>query len=127
MDTKKIITNNQQPLSNQQKNNIALFLAILFHVCGLIGIIYTPYKEWLYKKLATDMQPSLVVQLFSLVIDAALLTTLFDYILEPLAVKLGYWKWLPDNSIPIYNFVCWSIINSALLTVFRLLKFNKHN
>ncbi|HXL56649.1 MAG TPA: carotenoid biosynthesis protein [Chitinophagaceae bacterium] len=220
MDTKKIITNNQQLLSNQQKNNIALFLAILFHVCGLIGIIYTPYKEWfirntpinlllmaalllftqkeknisfflfvllcyatgmiteiigintgylfgnyeygevlgpklygvpwliginwfiavfcsgnivfrlnewLYKKLATDMRPSLVVQLFSFVIDAALLTTLFDYILEPLAVKLGYWKWLPDNSIPIYNFVCWFIINSALLTVFRLLKFNKHN
>src|SRR5215471_1769241 len=43
--TKKIILNTGLP-SHQQKNNIALFLAIIFHVCGAIGIIYTPYKNW---------------------------------------------------------------------------------
>jgi bisanhydrobacterioruberin hydratase len=218
-DTKKIIIK-EKLLSQHQKNNIALFLAILFHVCGVIGIIYTPYKEWfihntsvnlllmtalliftqkekniafffflvlcyatsmatemigvntgylfgkyeygtvlgpklygvpwliginwlivvfcsgnivfrlnewLYKKLSTDMLPSRTVQLFSFVIDAALLATLFDYMLEPSAVQLGFWKWLPDNSIPVYNFGCWFVISAALLTVFRLLRFDKHN
>jgi putative membrane protein len=219
-ETKKIIINKEKVLSQQQKNNIALFLAVLFHVCGAIGIIYTPYRdwfihktpltlfimavllvftqkeknmafsfflalcyatgmiteiigvntgylfgkyeygtvlgpklysvpwligvnwfiavfcsgnivfrlnEWVYKKLPADVLPSRTVQLFSFVIDAALLTTLFDYILEPAAIKLSFWKWLPDNSIPIYNFGCWFVISAALLTAFRLLHFDKHN
>jgi len=28
------------------KKNISIYLAILFHVSGLIGILYTPYREW---------------------------------------------------------------------------------
>jgi bisanhydrobacterioruberin hydratase len=219
-ETKKIIINKEKLLSQQQKNNIALFFAIVFHACGAIGIVYTSYKEWfiqytpvnllvmaallvltqkeknmaflfflvtcyaiamiaemigvstsylfgkyeygtvlgpklygvpwligvnwfiavfcsgnivfrlnewVYKKLPADMLPSRTVQLFSFVIDAAILTTLFDYILEPSAIRLGLWKWLPDNSIPVYNFVCWFGISAALLTVFRLLRFDKHN
>ena len=33
-------------LSYQQKTNIALFLALLFHVSGAIGMLFTPYKDW---------------------------------------------------------------------------------
>ncbi|MCA6457249.1 MAG: hypothetical protein IM584_14055, partial [Chitinophagaceae bacterium] len=29
-----------------EKQHIATFLAILFHVSGLVGILFTPYKEW---------------------------------------------------------------------------------
>ena len=32
------------------KHNISLFLAILFHLTGLIGILYTPYKDWFIKQ-----------------------------------------------------------------------------
>jgi putative membrane protein len=220
IETKKIIINKERWLSKPQKNNIALFLAILFHVCGAIGIIYTPYKnwfihntpitlllmtallvftqqekniafslflvlcyvtgmvteiigvntgylfgkyeygtvlgpkfygvplliginwfiavfcsgnivfrlnEWVYKKLPGEALPSSTVQLFSFAIDAALLTTFFDYLLEPAAMKLGLWKWLPDNSIPVYNFGCWFVISTTLLIAFRLLKFDKDN
>jgi putative membrane protein len=28
---------------------VALFLALLFHVCGLIGILFTSYKDWFIK------------------------------------------------------------------------------
>jgi len=219
MSTKKIITG-KQIFSQQQKNNTALFLALLFHVCGAIGILYTPYKqwfinntpvnlllmaallvftqkqknvffygfvflcfftglvteiigvntsalfghyiygdvlgikffnvplmigvnwfiavfcscniifllnEWLYKKISTDMQPSLVVKLAAFVIDAAMLTTLFDYILEPTAIQLGFWQWLPDSVVPVFNFVCWFIISLVLSAFFRLMKFDKHN
>jgi putative membrane protein len=219
MTTKKI-TSTKQLLSYKQKNNIALFLALLFHACGAIGILFTSYKqwfinntpvnlvlmmalllftqkqkniffyafvvlcfftgliteiigvntgalfgqyaygdvlgikvlgvplligvnwfiavfcscnvifllnEWLYKKLSTDMHPSLAVQLFAFVTDAALLTMLFDYILEPTAIQLGFWRWLPDGSVPLFNFVCWFIISAVLSAVFRLMKFDKHN
>ncbi len=30
----------------QLKRNISIFIAILFHVCGAIGILYSPYKDW---------------------------------------------------------------------------------
>jgi len=215
-----MISKKQSSFSFHQKNHIALFLALLFHGCGIIGIHLTPYKqwfinntsinlllmaallvltqkqknlpfflffllcyttgmiaeiigvntgflfgnyeygdvlgpkifgvpfliginwfialycpgvvilylnEWLYKKLSSDLQPSLAMQLFAFVTDAALLTTLFDYIIEPSAMQLGFWKWLPDGYVPIYNFVCWFIISLVLQTVFRLLKFDKHN
>src|SRR5689334_22296373 len=45
MTTKKIITG-KQIISQQRKNNIALFLALLFHGCGAIGILFTSYKQW---------------------------------------------------------------------------------
>jgi len=28
------------------KKNIAVFIAILFHFCGAIGILFTPHKDW---------------------------------------------------------------------------------
>jgi putative membrane protein len=84
-------------------------------------------NEWLLKKFGTEMQPSFSVQLFSFVFDAAMLSTLFDWVLEPTAIKLGYWQWTPAGKIPLYNFVCWFIISAALLVIFRLLKFDKHN
>ena len=27
-------------------NKAALFIALLFHICGLIGILFTPYRNW---------------------------------------------------------------------------------
>lgn len=50
------------------------------------------------------------------------LTTLFDYILEPAAINLGYWHWLPDGDIPFYNYVCWLFISSILLYLFFRMK-----
>lgn len=30
----------------QSKKNLAIFIALLFHVSGFIGIAFTPYKSW---------------------------------------------------------------------------------
>jgi len=46
------------------------------------------------------------------------LTTLYDYLLEPAAIRLGYWTWLPDGVVPFYNYVCWYLISSFLLFCF---------
>jgi putative membrane protein len=33
-------------MHQKNKINIAIFIAILFHLCGAIGILFTPYKDW---------------------------------------------------------------------------------
>jgi putative membrane protein len=50
---------------------------------------------------------------------AALITTLFDVILEPGAISLGYWSWFTDNGdVPFYNYICWFLTSLILHVVF---------
>jgi len=39
-------------------------------------------------------------------VSISLLMVLFDIVMEPAAMKLGYWTW-QGNSIPIQNFIAW--------------------
>jgi uncharacterized membrane protein len=50
--------------------------------------------------------------------------TIFDFIMEPAAVKLNYWIWLESSNtyvIPLKNYICWfgfgSIFSFILFTV----------
>lgn len=64
--------------------------------------------------------------LLSTVIDGGLLAVLFDWVLEPAAIKLGYWHW-DGNQIPRSNFYsCW-LVSVPLLLVFHYLPFKKQN
>ena len=92
------------------------------------GVIAHKLYGWAMAKaddLQSDVKPA--VQFVSFVTDGALLATLFDFIIEPVAVKLGYWKWLNDGGIPFYNYACWFLVSVVLLTIFRLLPFDKSN
>lgn len=92
------------------------------------GSVSMKMYSWSDKKLAdagTEIKPS--IKLMSFITDGAMIATLFDFVIEPVAVKLGYWQWLPNGEIPFYNYVCWFVISTALLTVFRLLPFEKNN
>jgi putative membrane protein len=66
------------------------------------------------------------VQKISFIIDASLLAVFFDWIIEPVAGKLGFWQW-ENGNIPFYNYVCWLIISAFLLALFQRLPFNKRN
>ncbi len=203
-----------------QKIDIATFLAILFHITGWIGIVFTPYKEWfinltplnlclmaallwwnqpakniafylfLLVAVITGMGTEMIgvntgrlfgsyqygtilgpklngvpwliglnwflvvfcsascMQYFqewfarrtgkagqempswlktaSLILDSALLAVFFDWIIEPVAMQLGYWQW-QNNMVPFYNYACWFLISMVLLVLFRLLSFQKIN
>jgi len=207
-------------MARKNKNNIALFLAILFHISGAMGILFTPYKDWFirytpltlllmaalliftqeqknksfwlfaiicfFTGLATEMigvntaflfgnyaygtvmgyklngvplliglnwfviifcsgnsmyqlltwiekkyasagiQLSSRIKTASLIFDSALLATFFDYIMEPVAVKLGFWQW-HNNQLPFYNYFCWFMTGTLLLFLFNRMPFNKHN
>jgi bisanhydrobacterioruberin hydratase len=62
----------------------------------------------------------------SIVIDGALLALLFDWILEPVAVSLGYWTWA-EGDIPWLNYATWWGVSALILIIFHLLPFRKHN
>lgn len=92
------------------------------------GIIMEKIHQWTIKKTAAVTATKLPswVKGISLIVDGALMAVFFDYVMEPVAVKLGFWQWT-NHEIPFYNYVCWFVISAGLLAVFRILKFNKTN
>lgn len=63
---------------------------------------------------------------WSVIIDGAVLTTFFDWLMEPVAIKLGFWTWDGDT-IPMLNYACWFVISAILLAVQQQLKIKAQN
>lgn len=98
---------------------------IMMYCCG-VSIQLFLNRMW--NKLKDADQPARKnVGFIAVILDAALLATFFDWVMEPVAVKLGWWKWLGDGSIPLLNYISWFGISALLLLLFRLLSFNKQN
>jgi bisanhydrobacterioruberin hydratase len=70
--------------------------------------------------------PGPTLKAISIVTDGATLAVFFDWLMEPAAVKLGYWRW-EGNTIPLFNYACWFVISCLLLLVFYKCKFPKQN
>lgn len=91
------------------------------------GVVMTKLHVWIkiqYEAAGINMNP--VVEKLSLVFDGASIALFFDWVMEPVAVKLGFWEW-KDGIIPGYNYVCWFFISMFLLWVFSKMKFNRDN
>lgn len=50
------------------------------------------------------------------IIGGATIATCFDFILEPVAIKLKFWSW-NNEYIPLFNYICWFVISAILLGV----------
>jgi len=98
---------------------------IIIYCCGVcVQMLLTR----LVAKLSQEMGRSTKsIKLLSIVVDGATLAVFFDWLMEPVAVKLGYWHWLGDGEIPLYNYFCWFVLSMLLLFVFHTLQFNKEN
>jgi bisanhydrobacterioruberin hydratase len=83
--------------------------------------------KMIYKVSAQARQPPMALKALSLIADGATLAVFFDWMLEPVAVKLGFWQWNGDGTIPVYNYLCWFVISTGLLTIFHFCKFSKQN
>lgn len=58
---------------------------------------------------------------------AALLMTGLDFLIEPVAVESDFWKW-QNETIPVFNYVCWFVISLVLQVFyfkFKLVESNK--
>ena len=55
------------------------------------------------------------------VLGGAAMATFFDFILEPVAVKLNFWTW-NRGDIPLFNYLCWFVVSAVLLRINLQLK-----
>ena len=98
---------------------------IIIYCCGIS--IHTLLTKAINSISADTGKKPMVLKALSVIIDGAILAVLFDWLMEPVAVKLGYWTWNGDGSIPFYNYICWFLVSILLLAAFHFAKFNKQN
>lgn len=60
------------------------------------------------------------------VFASALLMVFLDFLMEPVAMKLGYWSW-KGGHIPTYNYVCWLLTAFVIHILYRKWKLNEAN
>lgn len=98
---------------------------IIIYCCGIS--IHTLLMKAINRIAADTGKSPMALKALSVIIDGATLAVFFDWLMEPVAVKLGYWIWKGDGSIPMFNYICWFVVSILLLTVFHFAKFNKQN
>lgn len=69
----------------------------------------------LVKYLTHKNQWSINALIFAVI--AASITTIYDVVIEPIAIDFDYWHW-HSVYVPFYNYVCWFIISFVLHYVF---------
>jgi len=57
---------------------------------------------------------------------SVLLLLVFDYFMEPIAMKHNFWMWV-NGSIPNQNYVGWAITAAIFMYFFRFFSFSKKN
>ena len=83
------------------------------------GALLTQSVDLLQRKL--NIQLTAPISTLFIILGGAAIATCFDFILEPVAVKLGFWSW-NNGRIPLFNYVCWFMISAILLSVKMYLK-----
>jgi putative membrane protein len=97
---------------------------IILYCCGIST--QTLLQKAINKVAEENQQPPVALKALSVIIDGATLATIFDWLIEPVAVKLHFWQW-KDEHIPGYNYICWLIISIGILAIFHFCNFNKQN
>lgn len=98
---------------------------LIIYCCGIS--IHTLLMKAVNRLAAGTGEPPKTLKALSVIIDGATLAVFFDWLMEPVAVKLGYWTWGGDGSIPFFNYLCWLGVSLLLLAVFHFTKFSKQN
>lgn len=104
--------------------NIGINWFIIIYCCGIS--IHTLLMKAINRISLETQTPPMALKAMSVIIDGATLAVVFDWIMEPIAVKLNFWHW-SEGEIPFYNYLCWFIVSNILLAVFHFCKFNKRN
>lgn len=75
---------------------------------------------------SAGLSTSGTLKALAVITDGATLAVLFDWLMEPVAVKLHFWSW-QNNMIPVYNYICWFAVSALLLLVFNSCRFYRPN
>ena len=108
---------------------VPLIIAVKWFIVtyGVASMIHALFNKLTSRMPTEAPKTSPWLKFTSVVIDGATLAIFFDWIMEPVAVKLGYWQWLENGSIPAFNYISWFVISMTILICFELLQFNRRN
>lgn len=116
------------PVLGYKVKNVPLLIGVnwfvIIYCCGIsVHSLLTAAVE---KLSVEDAAPKRSVRALSVIVDGATLAVFFDWIMEPVAVKLGFWQW-QHNEIPLYNYICWFGVSMIMLALFHFGNFGKRN
>ncbi len=98
---------------------------VIIYCCGVS--IHTLLVKALSRLPSDGGKKPPVLKAISVIVDGATLAVFFDWVMEPVAVKLGYWEWKGNGGVPVYNYFCWFGVSLLLLAGFHFLPFSKNN
>ncbi|HMC99357.1 MAG TPA: carotenoid biosynthesis protein, partial [Ferruginibacter sp.] len=98
---------------------------IIIYCCGIS--IHTLLVKAINRIASETKTKPIALKAISIIADGAILAVFFDWIMEPVAVKLGFWQWADDGNVPLYNYLSWLMVSNVLLAVFHFCPFNKQN
>jgi len=108
-------------------NKVPLIIGInwlvIIYCCGIS--INTILQKAITKLAKDTATPPMALKAISVIVDGATIAVFFDWLMEPIAIKLGYWQW--NGDIPLYNYICWFVVAAALLSLFHVCNFKKQN
>ena len=112
-----------------QIKNVPLLIGINWFIiiyCSGVSVFTLLMK--IINNAPAEVNPaSKTLKVLSVIVDGATLAVFFDWLIEPVAVKLNYWHWNGSGSIPVYNYICWFLVSILLLIIFHFCKFEKQN
>jgi len=98
---------------------------VIIYCCG-ISIHMLLMKAINRISSETKTKP-MALKAISVIVDGATIAVFFDWVMEPVAAKLGFWTWGEDGEAPLYNYVCWLMVSNIILAIFHFSRFNKQN
>jgi putative membrane protein len=98
---------------------------IIVYCCGIS--IHTLLSRAIMRiSIETHSKP-IALKSLSVIVDGATMAVFFDWIMEPVAEKLGFWQWGESGDIPLFNYITWLMISMSLMAVFHFTPFPKQN
>ena len=98
---------------------------VIIYCCGIS--IHTLLMKAIDRISADTKTKPITLKAISVIVDGATIAVFVDWIMEPVAIKLGFWTWGDDGETPLYNYVCWLMISNIILAIFHFCRFNKQN
>ncbi|WPV00132.1 carotenoid biosynthesis protein [Mucilaginibacter sp. cycad4] len=94
----------------------------LFEIPLMIGV------NWflLIYAAGVTLQRSRLKSALVRILSGAMILTLLDVLIEPIAIQFDYWHWL-DAGVPFKNYVCWFVLSALLLFIFEQFKFKRQS
>jgi putative membrane protein len=98
---------------------------IIIYCCG--SCIHVLMRKIIGSIAVEPLKKPATIKALSVVFDGATLAVFFDWVMEPVAIKLGFWHWAADGTVPLFNYLSWLVLSMLLLVLFHFGNFNKEN